>query len=153
MLAAALLAAGCGRGNMFHPRGRILKGGQPFVTRAGEGMRITFVPTEGGHNGRWDVYPALYHAEDGSFEVTGKDGHGMPPGDYRVSLEWIKNRDDLFQGAFGQANSPIVCQVEGESDEVVIDVDRYARVPPKKSRPARYSGPPMRGAQARGRGT
>jgi hypothetical protein len=150
-LAAVLLVAGCGRGSLLHTKGRIVKSGQPFLTQAGEGMRITFVPTDGSRNGRWDSYPALYHAEDGSFEVTGKDGRGLPPGDYRVSLEWLKNRNDLFKGAFGQANSPIVCQVDGDTDEVLIDIDQYPRTPAKKPRPAGRGGQP-RNAQARGAG-
>jgi hypothetical protein len=150
-LALALLAGGCSQRDMLHTTGRIVKGGAPFLTQPGEGMRIFFVPTDAGQGTKWDVYAALYSAEDGTFKVIGKDGRGLPPGNYRIALEWLKDRNDLFHGFFGQAKSPITCEVASGMDEIVIDLDQY-RIPAGKKgsqRPPRRPDP-RQNSQARG---
>jgi hypothetical protein len=69
--------------------------------------------------------------------VTGKDGSGLPPGEYRVSVELVKNRDDLFKGVYGQNNSPITCNVTSSSDDVMVDLSN----PPKPSNRTRMIMP------------
>jgi hypothetical protein len=50
---------------------------------------------------------------------------GLPPGKYRIALEHLKKKQDLFKGAFSGKRTPIVREVTG-SDEIVIDLDHPA---------------------------
>ncbi len=88
-------------------------------------MRMVFVPVAAGEK-TFDTYAAVYN-KDGSFEVAGKDGKGLPPGKYRVTLEHLKQKQDLFNGAFNGANTPIVREVTDSSKEIVIDLDHPMR--------------------------
>lgn len=120
LLVAAL--AGCGGSSNIKPKGRVLKGGQPFHTAEGQGLRLTFIPLEISGE-RYDSYPAIYNGEEGTFEVTGKDGTGLPPGKYRVGFELMKKREDQFKGRYLGGRSPYTCEVHSSGDEVVIDLD------------------------------
>jgi hypothetical protein len=117
----ALLLCGCGGDGRMKPRGRIVKSGAPLQLPEDEGIRIAFLPVEA--TGKtYDSYLAQLN-KDGTFQVIGKDGKGLPPGKYRVSMEHLKNKKDLFKGAFFGSKSPIVCDVKNASDEIVIDLD------------------------------
>jgi hypothetical protein len=126
-LLLVLLAAGCD-GSHIKAKGRIVKGGQPFLTQPGEGLRIMFSPVEATGT-RYDSYAAAYHAGDGTFQVTGKDGAGLPPGKYRVSLELMKNRDDLWKGKLRGRKSPYTIEVARGSGDVVLDLDQATAKP------------------------
>jgi hypothetical protein len=121
-LAALLITSllpGCG--SNIRARGRVVKNGQVFPLKAGEGLRIFFVPAESTSESSWETYAAVYNKDDGTFVVAGKNGNGLPPGKYRVALEHVKNRNDLFKGTYGQKQSPIFCEVAG-SQEIVVDL-------------------------------
>jgi hypothetical protein len=118
----ALFLIGCGGDGRFKARGRVVKSGTPFTLGEGEGMRMIFVPVEAGEK-TFDTYAAVFN-KDGSFEVAGKDGKGLPPGKYRVTLEHLKKKQDLFDGAFAGDNSPIVREVTDGANEIVIDLDK-----------------------------
>jgi hypothetical protein len=120
LVVALLFVYGCGDGRI-KARGRIVKNGEPFTLSEGEGMRIVFVPTDVS-GATYDSYVAVFE-KDGSFKVTGKDGQGLPPGKYRVDLEHLKKKKDLFKGAFAGKRSPIVREVSRGSGEIVIDLD------------------------------
>jgi len=123
LVIAVLFICGCGDGRI-KARGRIVKNGEPFHLNEGEGMRIVFVPVKVGGE-KYDSYVAVFET-DGSFKVTGKDGKGLPPGKYRVDLEHLKKKKDLFKGAFAGKKSPIIREVRG-SDEIVIDLNNPGR--------------------------
>jgi hypothetical protein len=118
-----LLAAGCGGGNgHIAARGTVTKGGQPFTLGEGEGVRIIFAPESGSAGeGKYDSFPAEYNGADGTFVVRGKDGTGLPPGKYSVSLQWLKQKEDLFNGQYTGKKSPLKCEVASGKD-VVIDL-------------------------------
>jgi hypothetical protein len=116
----ALFLSGCGDGR-FKAKGRVVRKGAPFTMAEGEGMRMTFVPVEAGEK-TFDTYAVVYN-KDGSFEVIGKDGKGLPPGKYRIGLEHLKQKQDLLEGAFAAANTPIIREVTNTSGEIVIDLD------------------------------
>jgi hypothetical protein len=118
-----LLSAGCGS-NMLKIKGRIVKGGQPYVTAPDEGLRILFVPTVPPSPDRYDSFVAMYNRQDGSFQVVGKDGNGLPPGTYKVALELIKKKNDQFRGAYSAPKSPFLVEVNHGTGEVVIDLDK-----------------------------
>jgi hypothetical protein len=121
----ALFVCGCGGDGRIKARGRLLKNGQPFPLGEGEGMRMFFVPTTA-EGTTYDSYVAVYDKTDGSFKVTGKDGKGLPPGQYRVALEHMKKKQDLFKGAYSAKRTPIVREVSSNSGEIIIDLDKPA---------------------------
>jgi hypothetical protein len=134
LLAAALVLGlavpGCGGGpQLLKTRGRVVKGGTPFLPGPGEFVRVTFVPLLPAGQPVGDYYVAEYDSKDGTFRVAGKDRRGMPPGKYRVAVELDRRRSDLLKGKFDAENSPFVFDVDGSTDEIVIDLDR----PPAKT--------------------
>jgi hypothetical protein len=73
----------------------IVKGGQPYRTREGEGLRIIFAPLDPPTRVQYDCFAAAYNPDDGNFQVLGKDGQGLPPGKYRISLQLSSKKEDL----------------------------------------------------------
>jgi hypothetical protein len=122
-LLLGLLSSGCGS-NMLKIKGRIVKDGQAYVTAPDEGLRILFVPTVPPLPDRYDSYVAMYNRRDGSFQVVGKDGNGLPPGTYKVALELIKKKKDAFRGAYSAPKSPFLVEVNRGTGEVMIDLDK-----------------------------
>jgi hypothetical protein len=121
-----LLAAGCGDGRL-RTKGRLVKGGQPFVPGEGEVVQILFVPILPDGKPPSDYYVAQVDQAAGTFRPAGKDGKGMPPGKYRVAIELKKKKKDQFEGRFDAENSPFVFDVDSRTSEIVIDLDN----PPK----------------------
>ena len=122
----AVAAGGCGK-SMLKTKGRVLKGGTPFVPPAGQFVRVTFVPLSEGERPA-DYYVAEVNQKDATFHAAGKDGCGMPPGRYRVAVELDHKRSDLLRGRFDAEQSPFVFDVDSRTPELVIDLDR----PPAK---------------------
>jgi hypothetical protein len=123
MAAISFLAAGCGGGPMkYQTYGRILKDGAPFLPPKDDAVRVTLVPIPetGGKVMNW--YAARYNAKDASFRASGPDGAGIPPGKYRVCVELLHNRNDVFKGAYFGETSPFVREVRSRSDEITIDL-------------------------------
>jgi hypothetical protein len=121
-----LLVAGCGDGKM-RTRGRVVMGGQPLCPAEGESVRVTFVPILPDGSPPRDHYFAEYDPAAGTFESSGKDRKGMPPGKYRVAVEYKKKKQDVFDGKYDENRSPYVFDVDTGSQEIVIDLDN----PPK----------------------
>ena len=48
---------------------------------------------------------------------------GMPPGKYRVAVEYKRNKRDVFQGKFDENRSPFGFEVDSRTAELVIDLD------------------------------
>jgi hypothetical protein len=63
--------------------------------------------------------------ESGNFTVRGRDGHGLPPGKYRITVRQLDPApdNDKLQGRFNLKNSKIVRDVSPDQ-EIVIDVSR-----------------------------
>jgi hypothetical protein len=124
ILIAAFTVVGCGGSQQFTTRGVILKDGAPLKVNEGEFVRVMFVPLPEDGSKAQDFYVATFNAADSSFEAKGKDGKGIPPGKYRVSLEYMKNRKDAWNGAFDAVNSPFIFTIQSASDEVTVDVGK-----------------------------
>jgi len=118
-----ILALGCGDSGFVKARGRVIKGGEPFLADDGEGMRIVFVPLDTSGT-KYDTYAAAYDPADGSFFVMGKQDKGLPPGMYRVSIELMKKKEDLLNGKLMGAKSPLTLEVTKNSKDLVIDLDQ-----------------------------
>jgi hypothetical protein len=129
-LLAVLLAAGCNPSGHIKARGRVVKGGQPFLAEKGQGLRIFFAPVEL-TTGGYDSYAAEYNPADGTFLVVGKDRTGLPPGKYRVGLQLMQNKEDLFNGKLLGKKSPFILEVARGGDDLVIDLDQAPLVPDK----------------------
>jgi hypothetical protein len=121
-----LLAAGCGE-TRLQTKGRVVKGGQPLVPREDEFVEVTFVPIvpEGGRPA--NMYFAQYDPATGTFKAWGPDRKGVPPGKYRVAVEYKKKKRDLLDGRFDAVRSPFVFDVDARTPELVLDLDN----PPK----------------------
>lgn len=121
-VALCLLLAGCGDGRL-RTRGRVVKDGQPLVPKENESVRVTFVPIPPDGKPTADHYFAEYNPADGTFQSSGKDKKGMPPGKYRVAVEYKRNKQDVFGGKYDENQSPFVFDVDSGTQEVVIDLD------------------------------
>jgi hypothetical protein len=122
-LLIVLLAVGCGGRSNIKAKGWVRKGGEPYLTNKGDGMRIIFAPLEG-TDGRYDSFAAVYQPTDGSFQVVGKDGTGLPPGKYQVSLQHLRARQDVLKGRFVGKNSPFLLNVKRGGNDLVLDLDQ-----------------------------
>jgi hypothetical protein len=121
--ALCLLAAGCGDGKL-RTAGRVVKDGRPLVPKDGESIRVTFVPILPDGKPPADHYFAEFNPADGTFRPAGKDKKGMPPGKYRVAVEYKKNKQDIFNGKFDEDLSPYVFDIDAHTTEIVIDLDK-----------------------------
>jgi hypothetical protein len=107
---------------MLKTRGRLVKNGEPFRPGEGELVRVMFVPLPEGGGTVKDFYMAQFNPADGTFQVVGKDLKGMPPGRYRISIEYLRKKRDLFGGAFDSERSPFVREVHSSGEELVLDL-------------------------------
>ena len=123
VLALVLLASGCGSGK-YQTKGRLLKNGAPYVPPEGDIVRLMFVPIAEGKERVTDFHAAIFNREDGTFYAAGRDGRGIPPGKYRIAIEHLKNRSDIFKGAYDAQRSPFVREVTSSADEVTIDLGK-----------------------------
>ncbi len=105
-------------------QGPAAKGGQPFSPPEGEYLEITFVPIRSDGQPVPDYYYAEVDQTTGTFRPAGKDLKGMPPGKYRIAVELMKKRKDQFGGKFNTLNSPFVFDVDSQTKEIVIDLDK-----------------------------
>jgi hypothetical protein len=121
--ALCLLAAGCG-GDKLRTRGRVWKGGQPLLPKEDESVRVTFVPILPDGKPPSDHYFAEFNPADGTFQSAGKDKKGMPPGKYRVAVEFKQQKRDVLGGKFDENRSPFVFDIDSQTPEIVIDLDQ-----------------------------
>jgi hypothetical protein len=115
-----VLLSGCS--GRLKPRGRLLVNGDPFRPGEGEIVRVALFSTEAGKDE--GSHPAEYRREDGTFQVPGRGGRGVPPGKYRFTVQVLKNRKDRLKGRFGPANSPFVREVSTRSEEIILDLGK-----------------------------
>ncbi|MDB5352636.1 MAG: hypothetical protein JWN86_3883 [Planctomycetota bacterium] len=140
VLIAALGMTGCG--SNVKVTGTVSRSGLPVDAVKGMQLEVGFHPLAKAEvDGKTPTGPDLYAANvasDGSFDVPGIDGEGIPPGKYRVSVVLRAGRDrsqakkkgkngdpdkDLLNGAFAPENSPIVREITS-SQPLRIDLDQ-----------------------------
>lgn len=124
-LALTTAVVGCSRGDQkVRPEGHLLKADKEFIPGEGEFIQITFVPVVPAGKTVTDFYYAEVDQDSGMFSPAGADRKGMPPGKYRVAIELMKKKKDLWGGRFDADNSPFVFDVDSSTKEIVIDIDR-----------------------------
>lgn len=122
-VAWCLLVAGCGSSSV-KVTGKLTKRGTALsVTEKGR-ILVSFHPEDTADTK--GPYPADVNQSDGTFEVKGKDGGGIPPGKYRVSVQQFDPYPgtDLLKGRFEGRNTKIVVDVKG-GDVGEIDVEKF----------------------------
>jgi hypothetical protein len=124
LLGFAAAAGGCGDDEgLVRKKGRVVKGGQNFIPAEGEHLQIEFVPIVQGGGPPPMQYWAGIDQATGTFWPDGPMKKGMPPGKYRVSVELIRKKKDVFEGKFDAEISPFVFDIDEETEEIVIDLD------------------------------
>jgi hypothetical protein len=126
-----LWAAGCGSG-LLKPQGRLVKKGAPLVPGDGEAIHVAFYPD--GEQTDQGAYPAKFNNQDGTFRVLGVDGRGLPPGTYRATVQIMKKRKDVLEGAFGKNRSPFSIDITPASGEITLDLDTPPLAPAQTQR-------------------
>ena len=106
-----------------HP-GRLLKGGQAFIPRKGEVFRSSLSPSCRGKPRHTISTSRWWIRQPERSRPAGKDLKGMPPGKYRVAVELMKKKKDLFGGKYDVEKSPFVVDVDANTKEIVIDLDK-----------------------------
>jgi hypothetical protein len=128
-----MAVAGCGGGEkLVTVTGKVLQDGQPIsienYEEGVESLSVAFIPLDEGGNPKADARSYSHDVqEDGSFEIRGDMGDGIPVGKYRVAVSRVSEAaeeeggDDLWKGKFGPENSPFVFDINGSHD-VEIDI-------------------------------
>ncbi len=123
----ASMVSGCGGGPlMMRTEGQLLKGGEPFIAEEGQRIQITFVPITKDGKPPKNMFYADVDQETGTFVPDGAQKKGMPPGKYRVAVALMKKKVDLFNGKFDEQQSPFVVDVDEDTTEIIIDLDKTA---------------------------
>lgn len=153
LLTTSLACVGCGSSNEVWITGTLLKGGTKFTPPEGHQVGITFYlvstddPTKSAA-AAGEPYLADYDESDGTFKVPGRNGQGIPPGKYRISVSdkldreafdklpkaktkaikrgavpAINRETDFLDSRFGSGTSPIVRNFKA-SENVTVDLDK-----------------------------
>jgi len=132
VLLLAFVLGGCGDNDgKLRTKGRLLKGGEEFIPDEDENIQITFVPIMPDGKPPHRHYYADVNQETGEFVPDGPDKKGLPAGRYRVAVELMKKKKDLFKGRFDQEASPFIFDIDEDTEEIVIDLDKPPLYAPK----------------------
>jgi hypothetical protein len=115
-----LILAGCGSRTKIY-EGKLVQGGQP-VTVSDQGIITLFFVAEKDKD-KGLPYPAETKS-DGTFTIKGRDGKGIPPGKYLVSVvakDPYPNGPDKFGGKFEADKSTLTVEI-GKDSMVTVDV-------------------------------
>jgi hypothetical protein len=149
---SGLAVVGCGSNNRIRVEGVLLKGGSPLTPPDGASNQMVFVAMDVKGDsekaiGANEPFAAILN-EDGTFDVPGPDGTGIPRGKYRVSVtqkyrtkhtidtpkrsgEASIDRDtDLLRDRYSPTTSPLVVEVT-TSEKLTLDLDH----PPGSAQP------------------
>ena len=128
-LALCILIAGCSSPppKPVKVSGKITNGKQVLTVPTGARLTVNFIRIFDEPK-PLTMFGATYHNDDGSFEVPGPDGQGLPPGKYRVVLKMLPPPAELqdMNTRFDAANSPINLDITSE-DPINIDLSSYGK--------------------------
>jgi hypothetical protein len=108
--------------------GKLTNNGQPLVVK-GRDIGLGWVELHFYRmhdDGTIDKDPADAGVEEsGEFTVRGRDGGGLPPGKYKITVRQLDPGpdNDKLSGRFNLENTPLVREVV-EGEEIIIDLAR-----------------------------
>jgi len=123
--ALCLLAAACGSAGSV--KGKLTHGGQPVTVDKTKGkIAVTFhlLDQKGAAT---SSFPANVNPDDGTFTVAGRDGGGIPPGKYRVSVEVFEKYPspiDKFKKQYSGEKSNLIREITRGSQEIDLDLGK-----------------------------
>jgi hypothetical protein len=123
LVGVALVGCGGGSSSAVRVTGKVTHEGKPLEVKAMVGkVNVVFEPMDASVNGGSKEY-AVYKP-DGSFEVPGKDGRGLPPGKYRICIMQYDSfpGPDSLKDKFGEGKSPLIREVNASNRHFEIDV-------------------------------
>jgi hypothetical protein len=114
-------------------RGKIVRNGVPLKLKedpklplppGDPGGSITFIHTDGPKIGQ--EQPGKLNSADGTFEMTGANGKGIPAGKYKVALRvGAFSQPDQLKDNFSYFNTKLEVTVpDGGVSDLVIDLDK-----------------------------
>jgi hypothetical protein len=118
VLGLALAGCGASKGTV---KGKLLKGGKPLEVPKGAMLNAQLIPTDAKAS-RQPITPDT----DGSFQLLGTDGKGVPAGKYKFVATMpnpAPSGADAFGGQFTEANTKITVDVKPGQD-LLIDLDK-----------------------------
>lgn len=132
-----ILLSGCSKDSgvaegRTKPRGRILENGLPIKVETTDlppgdpGLQVTFIKL-GGVDAGTEYNARITDAANGSFDLIGADGKGIPPGKYRVAITLApfgSESQDRLKGKYSRERSKIEVEVK-PGEDVVIDLAQY----------------------------
>lgn len=128
---ALLACCGCGGGSeaekVVAVRGKVTRGGQTLTVageEAGLGyVQVQFYRIDDAGAQSTDPASARVSTADGSFQLAGHGGQGIPPGKYRIAVrQWDPYPEDKLQGKFDENTSPIIRTIDGDTT-LTIDLE------------------------------
>lgn len=131
----SLTLAGCGGAKGVTPKGQVVQNGSPYKLAPGEEMTVSFTPTSGKGKNTSDKVN-----EDGTFTITGIDGKGLPPGNYKILVNSTMTGDnvpadqqykDRFENAFSLENTPLQMDI-AEGPPLTLEIDVVKKTVAKK---------------------
>jgi hypothetical protein len=131
---ATLVLAGCGSKDTAEgrvkPKGRVLENGLPIQVNTlnlppgDPGMSVTFIKIASVDAGE-EIQAQITDASQGTFELIGADGKGIPTGKYRVAIVMAPfGGTDALKGKYSREKSKIEVEVK-EGEDLIIDVANF----------------------------
>jgi hypothetical protein len=117
---------GCSGQRLLKVRGTITNN-KKVVPIGNGGMSVLFVPVVEKGQPTTNL-PATYNKADGTFEVNGTQGKGIPVGKYRVAINLMPTAPseamDALNKRFSVASSPVVLEINSD-EPLTIELDKY----------------------------
>ena len=116
------LLAGCGGGGGIKPTGTVTFDGQS-ISLGEKGLIVMHLIKESDATAADQI--TVNTKQDGSFEVVGRDNHGVAPGKYRVAIQIFDPypSNDLLNGEYSATNSKLVIDVT-KNTPIKVDVPK-----------------------------
>jgi hypothetical protein len=120
LFAGVTLFAGCGGGTPGVPaKGKLVLAGQAFDPSAYDPITIILYPDTTSGTAE-NTFPAIVE-DDGTFTVPGREGQGIPPGKYHVSIETMSHPDRKHLRLPADVRGPasrVSCEVGKDQTEI-----------------------------------
>lgn len=118
-----LLLAGCGGPKGFKVGGKVVSGGAPLKISDKGMLQVRFLDASDPNP---QPFPTKVNMSDASFQVSGKDGGGLPAGKYKIAVELIDPYPgkDKLKGQFANDKTTQTVDINGNKEDIVIDVGK-----------------------------